>query len=306
MRVLLTGASGFVGSGVAHALSNYDLTLIGRRHVQSNASYLKEINGSECYSDCLSNIDVVIHCAARVHVMKDVSQDPLGEYRKVNVAGTLNLARQAAELGVKRFIFLSSIKVNGECTRDGQPFRANDTPSPQDAYSKSKYEAEQGLQSLAAETGMELVIIRPPLVFGHGVKGNFATLLKLLEKKVPLPLGAVNNSRSFVALDNLIDLVVTCIDHPKAANQIFLVSDDHDLSTTELLELLGRSSGNPSRLIPMPESWIKFGAGVLGKPEIADRLFSSLQVDISHTKKILDWQPPVPLEEAMFRYFSIG
>ena len=201
--------------------------------------------------------------------LKDEVADPLAEYRRVNVDGTLNFARQAVAAGVKRFIFISSIKVNGEQTALGQPFTADDTPAPDDAYGISKLEAELGLQQLASETGLEVVIIRPPLVYGPGVKGNFASMIKLVSKGLPLPLGAINNQRSLVALDNLVDLIITCIDHPAAANQVFLAGDGQDLSTTELLKGVAQVMGVPSRLIPVPASLLLLGATLLGKKAMA-------------------------------------
>jgi nucleoside-diphosphate-sugar epimerase len=251
----------------------------------------------------LASQGVVIHTAARAHIMKDEVPDPLAEYRKVNVDGTLNLARQAAEAGVRRFVFISSIKVNGEQTPVNQPFTAEDASAPEDAYGVSKMEAEQGLQALAAETGMEVVIIRPPLVYGPGVKGNFASMIKLVEKGLPLPLGAIHNKRSLVALDNLVGLIITCIDHPAAANQAFLAGDGEDRSTTELLQGVARAMGKPSRLVPVPAGLLMFGATVLGKKAMAQRLLGSLQVDISKARNLLGWQPPLSVEEGLKHCF---
>jgi len=243
--------------------------------------------------------DVIIHSAARVHVMNDQSADPLVEFRKVNVDGTLNLAQQAAAAGVKRFIFISSIKVNGEGTLCGNPYTAFDTPAPQDPYGISKVEAEIGLRQIAEDTGMEVVIIRPVLVYGPGVKANFRSMMSWLNKGLPLPLGAVHNKRSLVSLDNLVDLIVTCIDHPAAANQTFLVSDGEDLSTTELLRRMGKALGKPARLLPIPASLLEMGATLLGKKEVAQRLLGSLQVDIEHTCDTLSWKPKVTVDEAL-------
>lgn len=247
----------------------------------------------------MKGVDVVIHCAARVHVMHDQAVDPLIEFRKVNLAGTLNLARQAAAAGVQRFVFISSIKVNGEGTAPGMPYHADDAVTPLDAYGISKHEAEQGLLALAAETGMEVVIIRPVLVYGPGVKANFLNMMSWLYKGIPLPFGAIYNKRSLVALDNLVDLIVTCIDHPAAANQVFLVSDGDDLSTTDLLRRMGRALGKPARLIPIPSKWLEFGARLLGKQALAQRLCGSLQVDISKTRELLGWTPPVSVDEGL-------
>jgi len=243
--------------------------------------------------------DVVIHLAARVHIMNDDSKDPLAEFRKVNTEGTLNLARQAAESGVRRFIYLSSIKVNGEASDIGDCFSSDDGFIPNDPYGLSKYEAEQGLLALADVTDMDVVIIRPPLVYGPGVKANFLNMMRWVNRGVPLPFAAVQNKRSFVALDNLVDLIMTCIKHPASANQIFLVSDDEDISTTELLQRMGKALGKPARLIPIPAQLLRLGAQMLGKRDVAQRLLGNLQVDISKTKELLDWKPPVSFENGL-------
>jgi len=252
----------------------------------------------------MQNVGVIVHIAARVHVMADTVADPLDEYRAVNVAGTLNLARQAAASGVKRFVFVSSIKVNGEATSESKAFRYDDTPTPEDPYSISKAEAESGLKQISAQTGMEVVIIRPPLVYGPGVKANFAAMMKLARINLPLPLGAIHNKRSLVALDNLVDLIVTCIEHPNAANQTFLVSDDQDVSTTELLQMMTRATGKTPRLIPVSVRWLKLVGKLTGKQAVVDRLCGNLQVDISHTKDTLGWAPPVTVEEGIARCFK--
>lgn len=310
VNILLTGATGFLGSRLAAVLgSKPDMrfTAVVRRRIEISATHIVKIQGLDAninWSTTLTGQQIVIHAAARAHIMKDEMADPLAEYRRVNVDGTLNLARQAAEAGVKRLIFISSIKVNGEQTPLSQPFTAEDTPAPEDAYGISKWEAEQGLQKLASETGMEVVIIRPPLVYGPGVKGNFATIAKLVAKGLPLPLGAIHNQRSLVALDSLVDLIVTCIDHPAAANQVFLAGDGSDLSTTELLQGVAKAMSVPSRLIPVPTSILTFFAKLLGKKDIADRLFSSLQVDITKTRDLLGWTPPISVEEGLRRCFE--
>jgi len=233
--------------------------------------------------------------------MEDTAANPLDEFRRVNVQGTLNLARQAAAAGVRRFVFVSSIKVNGEMTQLGRPFTADDAPAPLDAYGVSKMEAEQGLREIALQTGMEMVIIRPPLVYGPGVKANFAAMMRWLRYGVPLPLGVIHNQRSLVSLENLVDLLVTCITHPAAANQTFLVSDGEDVSTTELLRRMGQAMGKPARLLPVPGSWLKLAAGLVGKGDVAQRLCGSLQVDISKTRELLGWVPPVSLDEGLRR-----
>lgn len=303
-RILLTGATGFVGRSLLARFVNeeYSVTSAVRTPIadfQAAQVIVQDLTGQTDWSDALIERDVVIHSAARVHVMDEQSADPLTEFRKVNVDGTLNLARQAAAAGVRRFIFISSIKVNGEETVSGKPYTAFDTPQPQDPYGLSKHEAEEGLKALAAETGMDVVIIRPVLVYGPGVKANFRSMISWMNKSVPLPLGSIRNKRSMVALDNLVDLIVTCIDHPAAANQTFLVSDGEDLSTTELLQRTARALNKPARLLPVPAGLLEFGAGVLGKRAVAQRLCGSLQVDIRHTCETLGWRPPVSVDDAL-------
>lgn len=307
MRVLLTGASGFVGQGLLERMStlpNLELVAALRRPVSGfpESVISLQLPGLEPDTDWqegLKGIGAVIHSAARVHVMHDTFSDPLAEFRKVNVEGTLNLARQAAEAGVRRFIFISSIKVNGEGTSVNAPYLADAQAAPADPYGISKMEAEQGLRALATETGMEVVIIRPVLVYGPGVKANFLSMMCWLHKGVPLPFGAIHNRRSLVALDNLVDLIVTCIDHPAAANQTFLVSDGEDLSTTELLSKMAVALGKPARLLPVPSRLLEAGAAMLGKQALAQRLCGSLQVDISKTRKLLGWSPSVGVDEAL-------
>jgi nucleoside-diphosphate-sugar epimerase len=233
--------------------------------------------------------------------MKDLPGDQLAEFRQVNVAGTLNLARQAATAGVKRFIFLSSVKVNGESTSPGHPFSEQDMPAPQDPYSISKLEAEECLRRLSVETGMAVTIIRPPLVYGYGVKANFQKMLFWLNSGIPLPFGAIHNWRSLVALDNLVDFILTCIVHPNAANQTLLVSDGEDLATTELLQRIGLALGKPARLIPVPAGLLYLGAALIGKKAMAQRLCWSLQVDISKANELLNWTPPLDVNEGLRR-----
>lgn len=309
MEILVTGATGFLGQRLCSVLnerSSFDVTAVVRAGRSVCANRVVEINNigkDNDWSTVLEGARVVIHAAARAHIMKDEVDDPLAEYRKVNVDGTLNLAHQAAKAGIKRFIFISSIKVNGEQTHAGSAFRAEDPPAPEDPYGISKYEAESGLMELASTTGMEVVIIRPPLVYGPDVKGNFASMINIVRKGVPIPFGAIANKRSLVGIDNLVDLIVTCVAHPKAANQIFLASDGKDLSTTELLRAVADARGRKSRLIPVPSSFLTFCASVLGKRAMAQRLVGSLQVDISKTREVLDWEPPVTVEEGLRRCF---
>lgn len=305
LTILITGHSGFIGQALVLSLASRDLRLVGRRVLdhQTNVFFKKELTSTENYTDSLAGVLTVIHTAARAHIMEDESTDPLTEYRKVNVDGTLNLARQAADAGVKRFIFISSIKVNGEQTQAGFRFNATDIPEPEDPYGVSKFEAEQVLLTLAQNTQMEVVIIRSPLVYGPGVKGNFANMINVVKKGIPLPLGAIHNRRSLVALDNLVDLIVTCIDHPLAANQVFLAADGQDLSTTELLKGLAKAMGQPSRLIPVPCCLLTLGANMLGKKTIAQKILGSLQVDISKAQDSLGWNPPLSVEEGLKRCF---
>lgn len=307
-KILLTGSTGFLGKQLLKELvkkDQYNLHLAARSFKTNELNekistfHLEGIDSNTDWQFPLVDCDIVIHTAARVHIMNENTSNPLEEFRRVNVEGTLNLAKQAAEKGVKQFIFISSIKVNGEFTEHMQPFRPDDKPSPQDPYAISKFEAEKALLALGAETGMSIVIIRPPLIYGPEVKGNFKRMLQWLRRGVPLPLGAIHNKRSLVYVGNLVDLILRCIDNPKAANQVFLVSDDNDLSTTDLLSHLGKSLGLSLRLLPIPVFLLSTMASVLGKKSIAQRLFGTLQVDISKTKQLLDWTPPVSVDEGL-------
>lgn len=303
----MTGATGFVGSRIIDVLSfSEQFTPIAAVRNDSNQldSQVKSVVVDSLSSDnswelALKNIEVVIHTAARVHVMSDSSKDPLSEYRKVNVDGTLNLARQSASTGVKRFVFISSIKVNGESTPLNNPFTDENIPTPIDFYGVSKFETEQELFQLGTTTGMEIVCIRPVLVYGPGVKANFLSMMKWLYKGVPLPFGSIHNKRSLVALDNLVDLILTCIEHPNAANEMFLVSDGEDLSTTELLNRVSNALGKKTWLFPVNQKVLEFCLGLIGKKNLAQRLCGSLQVDISKTKKLLNWTPPITVDEGL-------
>ena len=309
MNLLVKGANGFVGNRVLAALAQQaDLTATGS--VRQTAAGKTNapgywatgcLNGETDWSNATKGVDCVVHTAARVHVLRDGAADPLAAFRRVNVQGTLNLAQQATAAGVRRLVFISSVKVHGEITALGEPFFADDASAPLDAYGISKMEAEQGLRSIAATTGMEVVIVRSPLVYGPGVKANFQVMMRWLSRGIPLPLGVIHNQRSLVALDNLVDLIVTCTHHPVAANQTFLVSDGEDLSTTQLLRRLGQAMGKPARLIPVPPALLRAGAALVGKPELAQRLCGSLQVDIAKTRQLLGWNPPISLDEGLRR-----
>ena len=305
-KILVTGATGFIGQAVVQellkqefivstAVRNISPTLPG----SVTQIEIGDISSLDENISALHDIDVLIHIAARAHIMDETESNPLAEFRKVNTTGTLNLAIQAAEKGVKRFIFISSIKVNGEKTERDIPFTPECTNPPVDPYGLSKFEAEHGLMSLAQNTGMEVVIIRPPLVYGPGVKANFLAMIKWVDKGVPLPLGAIHNKRSLVALDNLVSFICHCIDHPKAANEIFLISDGEDVSTTQLLQKVARALHKKSLLLPIPTSLMRFTARLIGKQDIASRLFDSLQVDSSKARDLLGWQPVISLDEQL-------
>ena len=311
MTVLVTGATGFLGRALSSELAARNYRIRGTTRSESpinsynpkeNYLHLTEDIGPDTdWSKALEDIDCVIHCAARAPVMHETKAGALSAYRQVNVAGTRNLAQQAAAAGVKRFIFLSSIKVNGERTRAGAPFTPETKTFPEDAYGLSKREAEQVLHEISAGTGLEIVIIRPPLVYGPGVKGNFLTLLDWLYRGVPLPLGAIDNQRSLVGLDNLVDLMITCIHHRAAAHRTFLVSDAEDLSTPALLRRIAKALDKPVRLLPVPPSVLQFGAQFLGKKDIAQRLLGSLQVDMSQTGEVLGWTPVKSVDEQLHK-----
>lgn len=310
MRCLITGGSGFIGRALtSHVLAQgYEVRLPLRRPqtadqtVGAEAVEIGSLSVKTDWTAALRDVDKIVHLAARVHVMSEKSSDPLAEFRRINVEGSANLARQAAAAGVRRFVYLSSIKVNGEFTQKGSPFTADDAPAPEDPYGVSKYEAEKLLRQIATETGMEVVIIRPPLVYGPGVKANFESMMRWLARSFPIPLAAITqNRRSLVALDNLVDLVMTCLSHTAAANQTFLVSDDEDISTADLLRRMGAALGHPASLFYMPPSLLKLGAQLVNKPGIYQRLCGSLQLDITKTRRLLGWTPPVSVDEGLRR-----
>ena len=306
--ILVTGANGFVGKALCRRMKHEKKLFRAavrdpvKQPTGIESAVIGDIHAYTDWTLALKGVQTVVHLAARVHVMNEQSADPLADFRRINVEGTVNLARQAAAAGVKRFIFLSSIKVNGESTQPNLPFSADDCAAPEDAYGISKHEAEQLLWAVAKETGMAVVILRPPLVYGPDVKANFATLMRWVSRGVPLPLATItHNRRSFVALDNLVDLIVTCLTHPLASNQTFLVSDGEDLSTAELLVRMGVALSRPVRMFPVSAALLKFGASLIKKQNIYQRLCDSLQVDISKTRQLLDWEPRVTVVEGLRR-----
>ena len=305
--VLVTGAAGFIGQALCANLLSRNYQVLGALRQHDHARRLTgvqhkiigDMDESTDWSSALLGMELVVHLAARVHLMSDSAQDPLAEYRRSNVAMTMNLARQSAKAGVKRFVFISSAKVNGEYTPFGQPFTADDIPQPIDPYAISKLEAEKMLLQLAHESGMEVVIIRPVLVYGPGVKANFLHMIRWLQKGIPLPLKALENQRSLVAIDNLVDLIATCLHHPAAANQIFLASDGEDLSISNLLQRTSAALGKSVWLIPVPVMALRAGARLAGQDAVVQRLCDSLQVDISKTRRVLGWTPPVKVDDAL-------
>lgn len=306
MTVLITGTSGFIGSKLSERAAGVFDRAIGTTRAGSENSVLPPgvesrkvttVDGSTDWSEILDGVNAVAHCAAIAHGKP-------GDIEAVNVAGTEKLARQAAKAGVRRLVFLSSIGVNGNIS--ARPFTEADEPTPSGLYAQTKWEAERALWNIHRETGMDIVIIRPPLVYGPDAPGNFGSLVRWVGKGLPLPLGAIYNKRSLVALDNLADLIITCIDHPAAANQVFLAGDGEDLSTTELLQGVAKAMGKPSRLVPVPAGLLMFGATMLGKKAMAQRLLGSLQVDISKARNLLGWQPPLSVDEGLKRCFPVN
>jgi len=310
MKICVTGASGFIGKELCVQLlkEKYNVVATVRNIKSSIFSLHKNLKISEVtnidincdWSETLSGVNCIIHCAARVHVMKENKKDALEIYRKINVEGTRNLAEQAFRVGVKRLIFLSTIKVNGEKT-SGSYFKNTDTPSPKDTYSISKWEAEKALQEISQKTGLEVVIVRVPLVYGKEVKGNFLRLLNIVAKGIPLPFSKVRNLRSFLGIDNLIAFLIHCIDHPKASGQTFLLSDNEDISTRDLIKKLAKAMQKPPRLFPVPIFFLRFLGKVIGKSLEMDRAINCLQIDSSYAYKFLGWKPTTSLNEGLFK-----
>ncbi|GAB4343789.1 MAG: NAD-dependent epimerase/dehydratase family protein [Desulfobulbaceae bacterium] len=302
--ILVTGANGFVGAYLGRYLAARGFSVRGsvREKGAGNAPGFVEvgdIDGKTDWRRALEGIDVVVHLAARVHLFGREARSLEG-YRQVNVEGTRNLVRQAAEAGVCRFIFVSTIKVHGEESGD-TPFRADDIPAPRDWYGISKLEAEEAVRNVGAETGMEWVILRPPLVYGPGVKGNFAELVRFVRRGSLLPFGLVDNQRSLVGIDNFCDLIAACIDHPAAAGRILLAGDGEDVSTPELIRRIASACGVRPRLLPVPVFLLRMAAAFMGRGEQLDKLIASLQVDITETRELLHWSPPLSLEEGIRR-----
>lgn len=304
-RVLVTGATGFVGRAfIRTLLHGAEFEVIATARDVASASDLPggvvpvavgEISGETDWTRALPDVRTIVHLAARVHVMKEQAANPLDEFRRVNVEGTMQLARQAVAAGVRRFVYVSSVKVNGETGT----FSETDLPAPLDAYGVSKHEAEVALRDLASSSGLQVVVVRPPLVYGAGVKANFRALVNLVARGIPLPFGSIRNRRSFVAVDNLASFLRACVTHENAGNQTFFVSDGHDLSTTELLQHMARAMNRSVRLIPVPASLLSVGLSLVGRRAMAERLLGTLCVDISKARKSLEWVPPLSVDDAL-------
>lgn len=303
LRVAVTGAHGFIGRALVSALAaeEVDVRPLVRSANAAGDLALGDIGPETDWSEALEDVGVVVHLAARAHVLRETADDPLAAFREVNLDGTRRLAQQAASAGVGRLVFLSSIGVLGVHTNGRGPFSATDAPAPVEHYGRSKWEAEDALWQIAAETRLEVVVIRPPLVYGPGVRANFARLMRLVQSGWPLPFGAVANRRSLVALDNLVDLLARCVDAPKAAGETFLVADGEDLSTPELVRGLAEAMGRPARLVPVPPALLRLGGRLTGRSAEVERLIGSLQVDITHTCETLDWRPPISVQEGLRR-----
>lgn len=301
MKVLITGGTGFLGTALYPELvKKHRVSLLGRSKPKYDAVHFDiDFIGGHDLSNCLRGVDVVIHCAARAHVMSENSDDPLSDYRKVNVAGTKNLAEQAASMGVKRFIYISSVKVNGERTHNNTQYNESSPKLPEDAYGKSKMEAEDCLEELSKSLGLEVTIIRPPLIYGPNVKGNFLRLLSLAKRRLPLPFGIIENKRSMVYIGNLVDFICKCVEHPKAANQTFLISDGKDLSIASLLSKMRKSNNCRPLLFPVPKVVFEVAGKLTGKSDVIARLVGSLRVNSSKANELLDWEPPFSVDEGL-------
>lgn len=304
--VLITGSCGFIGRELCIKILDDGRRAKGTVSIESDVSRLPvgvdavliaSIDSDTNWDNILAGIDAIVHLAARVHVTDDAFSDPLAEYRKVNVEGTERLAVAAVNAGVKRFVYISSVKVNGE--GGSYSYTENDKEAPEDPYALSKWEAEQALYEIADKTEMDLVVLRPPLVYGPGVKANFLRLLKVVDSGIPLPLASVNNRRSLIYLGNLIDAIVTCINHPGAAGNTYFVSDGKDVSTPELIRCISSALGRPARLFPFSPVLLKKAGIITGKSVAMDRLLGSLTVDCSKIRRELDWQAPFLMEQGL-------
>jgi nucleoside-diphosphate-sugar epimerase len=308
MMIGVTGANGFVGRAVVAHLTQKGHRVRSLLRTCSQAApdrvVVGHIGANTAWSEALQGLDCVVHCAARVHVMNDAAVDPLAAFREVNRDGSLRLAQQAALAGVRRLLFLSTVKVHGESTRPGQAATAADPVNPQDPYSVSKWEAEQALWTEAARTGLEVVIVRPPLVYGPGVQANMERLRRMVARGLPLPLGGITNRRSLVSLDNLVDLIAVCAEHPQAPGHTFLVSDGEDLSTPALVRAMARAMHRPARLLPIPPSWLRLAGHLTGRSAEIDRLMGSLQIDQAATRARLSWAPPVSVDQGLQRWLG--
>ncbi|MDZ4293672.1 MAG: SDR family oxidoreductase [Hydrogenophaga sp.] len=299
----MTGASGFVGRALCQALADQGVPF--RALVRAPdatlplARVIGDIGSDTDWAAALQGVSCIVHCAARVHVMQDTEADPLAAFRRVNVEGTRHLARSAAQAGVRRLVFLSSLKVLGEQTAPGLRFNSLTPPAPEDAYGRSKWEAEQALWAVSQLTGLEVVVVRPPLVHGPGVKANFLRLMQAVARGLPLPFGQVHNQRSLLALGNLTDLLQLCTRHPDAPGQSFLASDDQDVSTPDLVRELAAAMGRQPRLLPVPVSWLRWAGRLTGRSHQIERLIGSLQVDIGHTREVLNWSPRLTLQQGL-------
>lgn len=304
-RLLVTGANGFVGQPLCAGATRRGLQVLGAVRLVCELPagveplIIGAVDGETDWAAALRGVDAVIHLAARVHVMKEAAAEPLAEFLKVNLHGTANLAAQAARAGVKRFVYVSSIKVNGEATHNGCKITEDDAPAPQDPYGISKWQAEQALHRIAGETGLEIVIVRPPLVYGANVKGNFAQMLKMLAKRLPLPLASAHNQRSLVYVENLVDGLIACATLPAAAGKTYLISDGEDISTPDLLQRLGAAMGCPAKLFPCPHALLKLAGWLTGKSAAIERLLGSLQIDSGKIRRELGWKPPHTLQQGL-------
>jgi nucleoside-diphosphate-sugar epimerase len=297
--ILVTGATGFIGRALCAAAPGYSV----RRAVrslepgQSGAVAVGDITPDTDWRRALEDVQCVVHLAARTHVLRETAGDPLSEYRRINVAGTVRLAEQAARMGVRRLVFMSSVKVNGESTQ--QPFTERDAPRPEDGYGISKWEAEQALARLAAATRLEIVVLRPPLVYGPQVKGNFLRLLDVVARRAPLPLASIENRRSLLYVGNLAEAVLAAIASPHAAGRTYLLNDGEDVSTPGLVREIARALGVPPRLLPCPVSWLKLAGALTGKRAAVGRLTGSLQVDSTAARRDLEWRPRYTLAQGL-------